>query len=98
MELTRNLGRRVLASRVQGGKEYLSRVSEQLKEDGIFVELAVREGAPPDRIVQYALENTVDLIIMSSRGTGGFRRLVSGSTTDRVIRASHLPVLVVPLV
>jgi nucleotide-binding universal stress UspA family protein len=55
-----------------------------------------REGAAAENIVQYAQEKGIDLIIMGTRGQGGIQRFLLGSTTDRVLRTGHLPVLVVP--
>jgi nucleotide-binding universal stress UspA family protein len=37
-----------------------------------------------------------DVIVLGSRGVGGFTRLVLGSTADQVVRYSHCPVLIVP--
>jgi nucleotide-binding universal stress UspA family protein len=34
---------------------------------------------------------------MGTRGQGGIQRFLLGSTTDRVLRIGHLPVLAVPL-
>jgi nucleotide-binding universal stress UspA family protein len=37
-----------------------------------------------------------DVIVLGSRGVGGFTRLVLGSTADQVVRYSHCPVLIIP--
>ena len=37
-----------------------------------------------------------DLIVLGSRGAGGFTRLVLGSTADQVTRHAHCPVTIVP--
>ena len=34
-----------------------------------------------------------DMIAMATHGRGGFRRAILGSTTDKVIRGTHTPVL-----
>ena len=39
-------------------------------------------------------EKAVDLIVMSSHGLTGFRKLFFGSTTERVLRETSVPVLV----
>ncbi len=50
---------------------------------------------PDDAIVQAALRNGVDLIIMGSHGRTGLSRLLMGSVTERVIGQAPCPVLVV---
>lgn len=37
-----------------------------------------------------------DVIVLGSRGVGGFTRLVLGSTADQVVRYSNCPVLIIP--
>ena len=37
-----------------------------------------------------------DLIVLGSRGVGGFTRLMLGSTADQVVRHAHCPVTIVP--
>jgi nucleotide-binding universal stress UspA family protein len=48
-----------------------------------------------DGIIQVARENHVDLIIMGSHGRTGFKKLLMGSVTERVIGQTTCPVLVV---
>ncbi len=40
-------------------------------------------------------KNDIDLIIMGSHGTSGFRELLIGSNTEKVVRTSDVPVLVI---
>jgi nucleotide-binding universal stress UspA family protein len=46
-------------------------------------------------IVQQAIKNEVDLIIMGSHGRTGLKKLLMGSVTERVIGQSPCPILVV---
>ena len=46
-------------------------------------------------IVGFARDDATDLIVMSSHGRTGFRRLVLGSVTEEVVRTATCPVLVV---
>lgn len=59
------------------------------------VETAVREGVLYETIIDYADENGVALLVMSSHGQSGVSRFVFGSVTERVVRLSDRPVLVV---
>ena len=51
-------------------------------------------GDPGATIVQYASEVGADLIVMPSQGLHGLKRLLLGSTTERVLRHADIPVLV----
>lgn len=51
-------------------------------------------GDPGSTIVQHASELGADLIVMPSQGLHGLKRILLGSTTERVLRHSEIPVLV----
>jgi nucleotide-binding universal stress UspA family protein len=55
----------------------------------------VKFGKPVDEIVEFALKQGVDLIIMATHGYTGLKHVQLGSTTERVVRHAHCPVLVV---
>ena len=48
-----------------------------------------------DAILSYAESNNVDLIIISSRGLGGFKKLLLGSIASSLSQYSKCPVLIV---
>jgi nucleotide-binding universal stress UspA family protein len=50
-------------------------------------------GQPHEEITKYALVNSVDLIVLGVRGHTLVETLFVGSTTDRVMRRAHCPVL-----
>jgi nucleotide-binding universal stress UspA family protein len=51
-------------------------------------------GVVADRLDELATK--VDLVVCGSRGWGAVRRVILGSTADRLIHSSPSPVLVVP--
>ena len=54
------------------------------------------QGVAPDTgIVQQAIKNEVDLIVVGSYGRTGLKKLLMGSVTERVIGGSPCPILVV---
>jgi nucleotide-binding universal stress UspA family protein len=59
-------------------------------------EYEVAVGKPPVEILRIARERSCDLIVMSSHGLTGARKLFFGSTTERVLRETTVPVLVTP--
>ena len=60
----------------------------------VVVEIAT--GKPAREILRASEETRSDLIVMSSHGATGFRKLFFGSTTERVLRETRVPVLVTP--
>jgi nucleotide-binding universal stress UspA family protein len=46
-------------------------------------------------IADYAEDHDVDLVVMGSYGRAGVRRALLGSVTERTLRSTHVPVLVV---
>jgi nucleotide-binding universal stress UspA family protein len=60
----------------------------------VAVEIDAVLGATADRLEQFA--NGVDLLVCGSRGWGAMRRVVLGSTADRLIHHATSPVVVVP--
>jgi nucleotide-binding universal stress UspA family protein len=58
------------------------------------IEYSVRVGKPATEILREAQDRHVDLIVMSSHGRSGMRKLFFGSTTERVLRETSVPVLV----
>ena len=58
--------------------------------------LDVRVGDPSSVILETADREHVDLIVMGTHGLGGFRKWFLGSTTERVLRRTHVPLLTVP--
>ncbi len=96
VELTRDLAHQLVEARLSRGKEYLEGIAGQLKSEGFEAETAIREGAAVENIVDYSKEHGIDLVVMSSHGYGGIKRLLLGSVTDRVIRSCEVPVLVMP--
>jgi len=62
---------------------------------GLSARTTLSEGAPVDAICKLAHDEGSELIVMGSHGRRGFDRFVVGSTTEGVMRASSVPVLVV---
>jgi nucleotide-binding universal stress UspA family protein len=61
------------------------------------VTILVTEGDPSEQIARVAEEYGVDLIVMGTHGLGGYRRMLIGSTTERLLRRTTIPVAAVPL-
>jgi nucleotide-binding universal stress UspA family protein len=58
------------------------------------IEYVVRVGRPAEELLQVTRDPQADVIVMSSHGLTGIRKLFFGSTTERVLREADIPVLV----
>jgi nucleotide-binding universal stress UspA family protein len=54
----------------------------------------ISEGNPAMTIVREASKLSTDLIVMGSKGATGVERILLGSTAEKVLRWSSVPVLV----
>ncbi|OYR54309.1 universal stress protein [Halorubrum halodurans] len=70
-------------------------VADRGAERGIDVVEHVSGGRPHKVIADYAEDNGMDLVVMGSHGRAGVRRALLGSVTERTLRSTHVPVLVV---
>ena len=84
-----------VAEESANARQYLQMTAERLRETGIRVDYAIEVGDAATAIVEYAREQSVDLIVMSTHGRSGLGRWVYGSVADRVLRSSAQPVLLV---
>jgi nucleotide-binding universal stress UspA family protein len=64
-------------------------------ESGVRLETATAVGHPVEQIVHRAELEHVDLIILGSRGMSKFQKMIVGSTSEKVLRYAHCPVMVV---
>ena len=76
-------------------KQWTETVTARAEDAGLDTVVDVREGSPAEALLAYADERDIDLIAMGTRGRTGLDRYLLGSTTERTIRRSDVPVLVV---
>ena len=81
------------AEEIQSGAE--KSTAEVFQKAGVRYTTHRELGHPVDRIISTASDEKVDLIVIGSRGLGGFERLLLGSVSEGVLRHAHCPVLTV---
>ena len=74
-------------------EKQLSWIGRELEEAGYAVTSHAEAGEPAEEIVQYASVADVDLIAMATHGRSGLSKLIMGSVAEKVLRESHVPVL-----
>lgn len=78
------------------GERALDSVGEAGDAAGVAVERHLRRGVPHEEIVDAADDYATDLIVMGTHGRTGLSRFANtGSTTERVVRLTAVPTLVV---
>lgn len=75
------------------GERLVGAVRDRADERGVDCATAVLDGSPADRIVDYAADEGVDLVVMGTHGRTGLQRYLLGSVTERVVRTAPVPVL-----
>ncbi|MBK9926365.1 MAG: universal stress protein [Anaerolineales bacterium] len=79
----------------EDAKEIVTEIAEQLKSEGIQVSAVVVEGPAAEAILRAVDELNPDVIVMGSRGVGGFSNMLLGGVAEHVVHYSKVPVLVV---
>ena len=77
-------------------KDYLLEVGEKLHQQGVSsIENVTLHGSPPEAIVDIGRQIQNSLVAMTTHGRSGIKRWLLGSVTDRVVKESGDPVLIV---
>ena len=74
---------------------YLETIRKSNEQPDLHIQTRLVEGDVAGAIVDTALSEQVDLIIMSTHGYSGLTRWVLGSVTEKVLRSAPCPVLAV---
>jgi nucleotide-binding universal stress UspA family protein len=81
---------------LQEVREQLDATAERLRDAGrVNVEAVLRDGPVVAALLQEAERTDAGLLVLGARGAGFMRRLVIGTTSERLVRKSSRPVLVV---
>jgi nucleotide-binding universal stress UspA family protein len=77
------------------GGDTIDDIRVRADEHGIEVVDALQHGEPAERIVTYADENDVDLLVLGTKRRPAEYRALLGSVTDRVLRLTTRPATVI---
>ncbi len=66
-----------------------------LKDSGVNYKILHAVGHPVQQILDRAIQENVDMIVVGSRGSGGWQAVLLGSVADGVMHQASRPVLVV---
>lgn len=80
----------------EAARKQLDAVASETVGSGPATRLALRmSNAPAPTIVQFAIEENIDLIVTGTRGRKGVAHLLLGSVAEHVVRTAPCPVLTV---
>lgn len=80
---------------IKKANEMLSKTADSAYLDGLTIIEIAKLDRPTEGIIKTSKEYEIDLIIMGSHGVSGFEELAIGSNTEKVVRHSEVPVLVI---
>lgn len=86
----------LIATQQDYAKDEMEKLRQSVSRKGREVESEIAFGSPVEQITDYVTKEDVDLIITSTHGRSGLRRVFIGSTAERIVRHASCPVLVVP--
>jgi len=76
------------------GQKVTGEVCDRAAEMGLDCETVIKSGSPAEEITDYAESEGIGAIVLGSAYRGKFRALL-GSTTEKVVRTSEVPVVTV---
>lgn len=86
---------RIEMARREEAERLVQAEAAKLASSGALVQGEVLFGTPAEEMVRAANEAHVDMVVVGSRGRGAVARMLLGSVSDRLVRQSRQPVLVV---
>jgi nucleotide-binding universal stress UspA family protein len=78
----------------ESGRETADEALRSVRDRGVDAMSELVVGSPVDALRDFSAD--VDVLVVGSRGWGPVRRLLLGSTSDRLVREAQCPVIAVP--
>lgn len=75
--------------------EHLETLRKKWVGDEVPARGVLREGSPTPELMDLALEEDIDLIVVATHGYTGIKHMVLGSTAEKIVRTAPCPVLTV---
>ena len=85
----------VVAAAYREAEDYLTALQETLASDMVSIEFRPAAGGIARQIVDYAAEENVDLMVISSHGRTGVDRWIHGSVAQKILNSCSCSTLIV---
>ncbi|MEX1240112.1 MAG: universal stress protein [Cyclobacteriaceae bacterium] len=76
-------------------EEKFTRLTKEFNKDGVKIQTHVAHGGIHTNILHFIESEKIDLVVMGTKGASGMKEWMIGSNTEKVVRASPVPVLAV---
>jgi nucleotide-binding universal stress UspA family protein len=85
--------RAALDMQEEDARDYLERVAQRLREEGVTVTTEVRRGETARVLADEAAEPEVGLVVVATHGRAGVRAAWAGSVADRLLGRTRAAIL-----
>lgn len=79
----------------QESQSYLDRIAQKLQKSDLQVEQAILEGNPAEALIEFARNNAVDLLVLSTHGRTGISEWNVSSVVQKILLRSYKSILLV---
>jgi nucleotide-binding universal stress UspA family protein len=83
------------AAAIKEAEDYLQRIKKKLDATRMTVTVKVLSGSITDTMANYIDKSGADLLIMATHGRSGPSRWIWGSTAERLLQSSCIPIFLV---
>ena len=97
VDIRKSLITHLCEERVEAVRKITKKIEDGIEGNGFNINLfsLIKKGIPKDVILKTANELGVDHIIMAKSGKHVLEKVFMGSTTEKVVRISKVPVIVI---
>jgi nucleotide-binding universal stress UspA family protein len=78
------------------GQQAFDAAMQGVSTEGVEVEQRLVEGSPANALMDTAREERADLLVVGTRGHGGFTGMLLGSVSSALAHHSPVPLVIVP--
>lgn len=79
----------------QESQSYLDRIAQRLQQLALPVEQAILEGNPAETLIEFARNNAVDLLVLSTHGRTGLSEWNVSSVVQKILLSSYKSILLI---
>lgn len=76
-------------------EQKLNPIRDLAKSVGVEIKITMLKGNPSQEIIKYVKEQSIDQLVIGSRGLNAFQEMMLGSVSHKVMKHAHCPVTIV---
>ena len=97
-ELSNSVKENILEKHIQEAESWFNVTKQSISQDNninINTKIIIKEKSIAEDIINYAEKNSIDLIVLGTRGRTGLKKTLLGSIASSVVTHAHCPVLII---